>query len=91
MVVKLLPISLWHSIGAYVDAYCWHINGDDGPTINLAPEWPPVNPKITFRVVDEHFLLCISPTKVSANDAKLIDVSLPMELVVWWVSKRIAY
>ena len=30
-------------------------------------------------------------TKVSANDAKIIDVSLSMELVVWWVSERIAY
>jgi hypothetical protein len=55
----------------------------------LAPEWPPVNPKITFGVVDEHYLLCISPTEVSANDVKRIDVSLPVEVVVWWVSERI--
>jgi hypothetical protein len=41
--------------------------------------------------MDEHYLLCISPTEVSANDAKRIDVSLPMELVVWWVSERIDY
>jgi hypothetical protein len=41
--------------------------------------------------VDEHYLLCISPTEVSANDAKRIHVYLPMELVVWWVSERIDY
>jgi hypothetical protein len=55
----------------------WFQNDSLAPTINLAPEWPPVNPKITFHVVDENYLLCIIPTKVSAN-----DVSLPMELVV---------
>jgi hypothetical protein len=53
-------------------------NNSLAPTINLAPEWPSVNPKTTFGVVDEHFLLCVSPTEVSANDAKRIDVSLPM-------------
>jgi hypothetical protein len=31
LAVNPLLISLWHSIGACVDAYCWHINGDDGP------------------------------------------------------------
>jgi hypothetical protein len=34
-------------------------------------------------VVVEHHLLCVSPTEVSANDAKRIDVFLPVELVVW--------
>jgi hypothetical protein len=57
----------------------------------LAQEWPPVNPKIRFGVIGEHYLLSISPTELSANDAKRIQVSLPMELVVWWVSERIDY
>jgi hypothetical protein len=69
----------------------WFHNNSLALTINLAPEWPPVNPKITFGEVDEHYLLCISPTEVSANDAKRINVYLPMELVVWWVSERIDY
>jgi hypothetical protein len=56
---------------------------------DLAQEWPPINPKMKFGVVDEHHLPCIGPTEVSANDAKRIDVSLPVELVVWWVSDRI--
>jgi hypothetical protein len=69
----------------------WFQNTSLAPTINLAPEWPPVNPKITFGVVDKPNLLCISPTEISANDAKRIDVSLHVELVVWWVSERIDY
>jgi hypothetical protein len=39
---------------------------------NLAQEWRPINPKMKFGVVDEHHLPCISPTEVSANDAKRI-------------------
>jgi hypothetical protein len=54
---------------------------------NLAQEWPPVNPKTKFGVVDEHCLLRVSPAVVSANDVKRIDLSLPVELVVWWVSE----
>ena len=68
----------------------WFQNNNSlAQTINLAPEWPPVNPKIAFGVVGEQCLLCISPAELTATDRKGIDDSLPMELVNRWVSESI--
>ena len=63
-------------------------NNSLAPTINLAPEWPPVNPKIAFGVVGEHCLLCISPSELTTTERKGLDDSLPMELVIRWVSEK---
>ena len=68
-----------------VEMGCYQAKGERQPGSRMAAN----QSKNEIGVLDEHHLPCVSPAEVSANDAKRIDVSLPMELVVWWVSERI--
>jgi hypothetical protein len=45
-------------------------------------------PKITFGVVDERYLLYISPVELEATGDDGIDDSLPIELLILLVSKQ---
>jgi hypothetical protein len=56
---------------------------------SLAPEWPPFNPKISFGMVDERILLCISPYELTTTERKVIVNFFPMELTIFWVSELI--
>jgi hypothetical protein len=67
----------------------WFQNNSLAPTINLAPEWPPFNPKISFGMVDERILLCISPYELTTTERKVMDNFFPMELTICWVSELI--
>jgi hypothetical protein len=68
-----------------VEMGCCQAKGERQPGSRMAAN----QSKNEIGVLDEHHLPCVSPAEVSANDAKRIDVSLPVELVVWWVSERI--
>ncbi len=70
-----------------VEIGCYQAKGKRQPGSRMAAD----QSKNEIAVVDKHHLPCVSPAEVSANDAKRINVYLPMELVVWWVSERIDY
>jgi hypothetical protein len=69
-----------------VEMGCHQAKGERQPGSRMAAN----QSKNEIGVVDKHHLPHVSPAEVSAINAKRIDVSLPMELVVvWWVSERI--